>query len=421
VGKAYETVLADVEELSQKNRHTLRSCRSAYRLLQGAVIAGHVSPEEAKNVLPHIVRYETERPVYVNSLEPYFDGIASRRSAIDRTLGNRKPRRVEFGERNLLVVDDQITTNGWEQVLAVILRNQLICADTTRQCKEQLQKHRQRISCILLDLRLPKSEEEGLALLSELKSIDEALPVVIFSATDSVLYAKQSFEKGAWDYFPKEPDAQFYRSSLEYYCSFCEIMNRIIRYDSEYYQKFWTRIQELEVQNKSKAMEQYAGLRERQLFHLKKAFRFLVQDEVETFSLSFSRASHIEEAVLQTALAVEVYCTNLILEKRITQQRVRSQRAQTGELTMTIEETIEPGVTLGEKISLLQKQVGKVSLSEEWFRKAFALNKLRGAIVHSVQFQTRKGRTKAKPSKSLTLNDAKNALQDALDIVTGRT
>lgn len=420
--KVIDTLPDYIERISQENRHRLKSCRAAYRLLQGAVISGTVSVPDAKKLLPDIVKYEVDGKgnefVSGDFANEYFNDIQEKQEALKLILKESYGLGFKVNDRKVLVIDDQITTNGWKQVFTILFDEKLICAINEKQAIEQFRRNKDNILCVLLDLRLPKIEEEGLDLLVKLRELDESVPIIIFSATDSVIYAKQSFLKGAWDYFPKEPEPQFYRTSLQYYFAFRDIIIRVIEYDNKYRKKFWTRIQSIEKSVNNKTGEQYAPLRQRVLFHIQKAFKLIVREEIDKFSLSFAQVNQCEEVILQCALALESLCAIVMLEKRIFNQKLKRVRTENGDWKTILELSLEPGSYLGDKLKLLRNNRTKTNLDNEWFDKAQKLNDLRNMVTHSVNERMKGKKIRIRTAREVDSNIAVGTLENTINLVT---
>lgn len=69
------------------------------------------------------------------------------------------------------------------------------------------------IDLILLDVRLPGMS--GITVLRIIKNIDNAIPVIIISGSDSVDIVVQGFRYGAWDYFDKPFSIDALKASVE--------------------------------------------------------------------------------------------------------------------------------------------------------------------------------------------------------------
>lgn len=108
----------------------------------------------------------------------------------------------------ILVVDDdreiRLTVLDWysnhfaDEVI-------LLEAETCAQMLDVLQK--QAIDLILLDVNLP--DGNGIALLDEIKRLEEAPEVLMITANASIENAVEAMRRGAWDYVPKDLWSQY--------------------------------------------------------------------------------------------------------------------------------------------------------------------------------------------------------------------
>src|SRR5262245_51007557 len=102
-----------------------------------------------------------------------------------------------MNERILLIDDDE----SIRKVIGYMLEEKY-AAETAATAAEGLGKFRsQRPDLVLTDIKMPKMS--GIELLSELKSIDPSVPVIILTAFATVETAVEAMKLGAADYLTK--------------------------------------------------------------------------------------------------------------------------------------------------------------------------------------------------------------------------
>jgi len=98
-------------------------------------------------------------------------------------------------ERILLIDDDE----SIRKVIGYMLEEAGYPAETAATAAEGLQAFRsQRPDLVLTDIKMPR--KSGIELLSELKSIDPSVPVIILTAFGTVETAVEAMKRGAADY-----------------------------------------------------------------------------------------------------------------------------------------------------------------------------------------------------------------------------
>jgi len=101
-------------------------------------------------------------------------------------------------ERILLIDDDE----SIRKVIGYMLEEAGYPAETAATAAEGLQAFRsQRPDLVLTDIKMPR--KSGIELLSELKSIDPSVPVIILTAFGTVETAVEAMKRGAADYLTK--------------------------------------------------------------------------------------------------------------------------------------------------------------------------------------------------------------------------
>jgi DNA-binding NtrC family response regulator len=101
-------------------------------------------------------------------------------------------------ERILLIDDDE----SIRKVIGYLLEEAGYPAETAATAAEGLQAFRsQRPDLVLTDIKMPR--KSGIELLSELKSIDPSVPVIILTAFGTVETAVEAMKRGAADYLTK--------------------------------------------------------------------------------------------------------------------------------------------------------------------------------------------------------------------------
>lgn len=133
--------------------------------------------------------------------------------------------------------------------------------------------------------------------------------------------------------------------------------------------------------------------------------------------MSFAQVNQWEESIMQCALALEVFCTMTIIDKKIDKPRIKRTKTESGGYELSLESTLELGATLGDKLSLLNENNHKAMFQDDWFEKAFKLNELRKEVAHSVNAKIIGKKIKIKPSKKINADSATKILQDTLELV----
>jgi response regulator of citrate/malate metabolism len=149
----------------------------------------------------------------------------------------------EFPQYYCLFIDDDGEKSGWKMVMEKVLPDVHINYVEYSGEANSVIKDIDLFDFIILDLKLPVadgtiSEENGIKLLDQIKEQNPAIPVLVLTASDDVLWTRKSLTHGAIDYFPKTN--RDYRDIKEreyftgYYNRFRDIINKIVQGINEY-------------------------------------------------------------------------------------------------------------------------------------------------------------------------------------------
>lgn len=130
---------------------------------------------------------------------------------MDRSGDHGRGDQIMTNKKTILVVDDD---DAHRTMLKTLLSGWGCSVTAAGDGDEAVaQVHERPFDLILMDIRMAKVS--GLAALSEIKSFNPAIPVVIMTAYASVETAKEALKKGAYDYLTKPLDFDELRLVME--------------------------------------------------------------------------------------------------------------------------------------------------------------------------------------------------------------
>ncbi len=192
------------DQAASDDRHRLANRRSAARLLFGAFAAGDI-----------------DQPGYHKALVRLNGGIEINPSGMDvprhiermKRLAGKLPREERIpahgrrlsesvaDNRRVLVIDDEVIGAGWEAFFDALFPGKVDYACSVDEGQQRLAMNSGRLELVFLDLQLPNRPEEGMAALRLIKRLHPDLPVIVFSAVDTVRYAAECVRLGADHYW----------------------------------------------------------------------------------------------------------------------------------------------------------------------------------------------------------------------------
>lgn len=368
-------------EKAKVYRHQLKSCQAAFRLLEGAVLTGIVEAIAANKIVPDIVKYE-QNLLNKNGFAKEFFELAGKPLFKDEVNNKYKKLKEKFpriADKKILAIDDQYAETGWKQVFTLLFgKDSIIGQNSSKTALTYLQEHSVNILFILLDLRLPKTEEQGIELLKEINKYYPQIPVVVFSLSDSIIYARQVFKLGAWDFFPKEPLDSEHRNPIDYFITFYEIITSIWTYNKNYVEPFWEKIIDLEKDLEKYDNQQGSGLAQTTIRELKKAYKHFVFDEMNNFTASFLEMNQFDEVIYCCSKSFESYLK--LFTKSVGIDKEIQHKSKGGKPSF---EKGEKGIRgLGELINAMKNKNSILNLSNAWFNNAYEINDKRNRYIH---------------------------------------
>lgn len=369
--------------------HQLVSSRAAFRLLQGAVLTGAVDPEAANLIVPDLLKYET------NSLEKegfgkeFFTlaGKPNFKKTVSQKYKSFKSGLPKLAGKQILIIDDQFNVAGWNQILTLLFgKDTIVGRGARKSALEFLEQNGESVICILVDLRLPKTEEQGISLIAEICSIYPQIPVVVFSGSDSVVYAKQAFKAGAWNFFPKQPEESIknsqYRNPIDYFQSFYELIKAVVEYDKFFVDRFWTKIIAIENVLRKYDKQSGGGIAGTVTRELKKAYRHLIFERMNSFVPAFLSTSYYDEAIYCCSKAFECGLSLYSQEKGINEERIQDLQYGSKGLEITEKIIALRLKSLGDLVQNMKSKQKTLGLSEAWFVKADEIRRIRNRYIH---------------------------------------
>jgi len=398
-------------EQAKASRHQLQSCKAAFRLLEGAVLTGLVEAESANEIVPKIVKYE-EKLLNKNGFAKEFFELAAKplfKDAVNKKYKEIKERFPRIDGKKILVIDDRYTETGWKQVLNLLFGDNVIVGQNNKKSAlNYLGEKSDIVLMIMLDLRLPDKEEQGIELLKQINKDYPQIPVVIFSTTDSIIYARQVFKLGAWDYFPKEPADTESHNPVDYFLSFSEIIKNIWGYHKKYIEPLWEKIISLEKDLQKFNNQQGSGLAQLTTRELKKAYKHFVFEQMNIFTPSFLEMNVYDEVIYCCSKAFESYLRLGVELLGLDKERKFLNKNN----EPSIEEVEKVLRGLKEIIESFENNKTDIRLSENWFKNAYKINKLRNRYIHGYLIGSNYKSSKMKPAdKEVAQQFFENTLQ----------
>lgn len=402
-----------LEKISRDTVHKLKGKRAAFRLLQGALILGHVSlNDELKQSIIKLANEDgyTQTSNVNEFLELLNEGSAG-------IKGIREKYRIKSLDQKgggILVIDDEYAKAGWKDVLIAILPNMEIKGLESKNQINKYLKNKNDWTCIFVDLKFPNDENEGLSIIQSISKGYPYLPIIAFTATDSVDYAKKAFDNGAWYYFTKEPSEGEFRFAVDYYIKFHEIISTLISYYNEFTLPLWTKIKILEEGYSAHNNEFGAGHRKVLVESIKRAYKRLIGNKVGEHTIKFLEMDSQAESVQASANALEVRLDMLMNKHQIHIDKKLDMILKGNQPKIIETEVIEKLLSLGKKISSLENSK-KFTLKNNWFKKASFVIKLRNKVAHSsyLHFSSKK----YKIQNPVSEKEAKEVLINVLYLV----
>jgi CheY-like chemotaxis protein len=296
--------------------HSLKAWQAAFRLLEGAAIEGHI----AKAKICELVSAQISTIGLASDKKDFLDRLLEE---IEKNKSEKKGkpgiRRPETGAGRLILVDDQAFTNGWVNALNLITGTECLAFISIQEYQLHIKKDQaifEDVIGVLIDLKLPATEKTGLSLIRFMSNNFPFIPVVGFSASRSVPYIKQAFENGVWDYFVKDPDEEEFKNPVFYYHSFCILVNRLVKYNTQYTVRTWKPITILE--NKLCQVSYYdINLQKSITEKLKLAYKYLIIDQVNRFAPDFLQINKAEQITNLSGQALETFCNMYLFKKGV--------------------------------------------------------------------------------------------------------
>ena len=374
-------------EKARTYSHQLQSCRAAFRFLEGAVLTGLIDPRSANKIVPLMVKYEQNLNNRNNFANDFFE-LADK--PLFKESVNKKykyllqsfPKKIN---KRVLVIDDKYSETGWKQVFTLLFGNDMVIGqNNSKSALNYLQNNSNKILCILLDLKLPDTEDQGIALLKKINKDYPQIPIIIFSISDSIIYARQVFKLGAWDFFPKEPKDTVHRNPVDYFINFFEILKRIWDYDKNYVEPYWQKINDLENYLRKYNSQQGSGLSQLALRELKKAYKHFIFNEMSIFTPSFLEMNQYDEVIYCCSKAFESYLRLYAVETGLNKERrfiikINDDLVKLDEEERDILKTIRG---LKDLIKAIEINNNKFKLAHEWFVDANMIVKKRNRFMH---------------------------------------
>lgn len=314
------------QKIIERALHSLKAWKAAFRLLEGAAIECHVGKNKVIELVNDKINSDdliADKRIF---LEKLYEEVKDKR--IERT-GKKATGKLSLGTKELIIVDDEVITNGWAEILKLILGKECKIYRNTFDFQNEIKTNPQlfdNVIGVFVDLKLPVSEKTGLALMRFISKKYSHVPVIGFSGTKSVSFIKQAFESGIWDYFIKDPNEDEFKEPVLYYQNFCKLINRLLDYDSKYTCQYWKPITALE--NKLISRKYYdIKLQQSITDKLKIAYKYLIIDEVNRFAPDFLQINKAEQITNLAGQALETFCNVYLFEKgAITDERGLSLR-----------------------------------------------------------------------------------------------
>jgi response regulator of citrate/malate metabolism len=386
------------EAQGEKARHLLKNRKAAFRLLEGAVVLGHVKVEDAKSMAKKIAVMDG---VPITFADEFFKNFEKEHAAIDELRTKYNCKALDLGHTSIVVADDQSEASGWNELFRLIFnRNSIKGAQNFTDLKKAIEDKKNSAFCVLVDLKFPNNEYEGIEAIEYLSINYPQIPVVVFSATDSVNFAKIAFSSGAWDYFTKEPHEAEFKYAADYYLTFHKMMSNYLSYHQNYLKVYWERIKKISEAVTTTAESELLFTKVRH--HLVKSFRTLANSEGLLFYQGgINVEDSYEEVIFQAASAVDIFSGMLMNANKIKPKENASGQFE--------------NLSLFEAIFLLQKKWvvrERDKLSNADIKK---ISQWRNFVSHQMDFDN--SNSKFKLRKPATLSQAKEYLEICLKFI----
>lgn len=224
-----------LEAENHRYRHDFINCRSAVRVLLGAMQAGDVSSEKGQEILARLEQRENWATRKATDDSSFNVGVLQRYL---ETVPNQPPPRSAI--KKVLLIDDQHDMSGWGLVLQAIFEGLsaeccLVTAGNGEEGLEQVDGSADGFDVALVDIDLSRGggRLNGLEVLRELKQRQFDLPIIMLTAYDRAALTMTCLRFGAFDYFVKAREDPLDRNSLDYYRKLREIILQVPLWDSE--------------------------------------------------------------------------------------------------------------------------------------------------------------------------------------------
>lgn len=390
-------------EKARLYNHQLQSCRAAFRFLEGSVLTGIVESEAANKIVPDIIKFE-QKLFNKNQFANDFFELAGKplfKETINKKYKKLKQRLPRITNKRILVIDDKYAETGWKQVFSLLFgKDAVVGQNNSKTAIKYLGENSKNVLCILLDLRLPKTEEQGIELLKEINNYYPQIPVVIFSGSDSIIYARQVFKLGAWDYYPKEPVDTEHRNPIDYFITFFDIITNVWDYDKNYVVPFWKKIIDLEELLQQFENQQGAGLSQLTIRELKKAYKHFVYEKMNIFTPSFLEMNLYDEVIYCCAKSFESYVKLYAVSSGITKEErtVINYSSGKAETSKQKNDILKSTKGLKELIEIIKNNNGTLKISLDWFGAAENLVIQRNKYIHGSTTESSYKSGKIKPA-----------------------
>lgn len=285
--------------------HSLKSMKAAGRILVGAFKAGDISGAKVQSALERMGRQAENVRVYLEQSTPSPSLLrAASVKPVSTMLKEKKVR--------ILLVDDDYDSVGWNIVFDEIFGQENMLYARSRDEALALLAGPDSIGVVLLDLKLPVDPEQGISLLRDIKTRRLDLPVIIFTAEDTIRYQRKCFAEGCFAYFVKEFSEED-KNYLSYFKTLRDMIVDAVSLSQK--SEIWQSIVELEKLIPSLGPRKFAE----PMHFLRKAYFFLTVDPDSWLSrmlLSRNEITHYGEVVIQCALSVEWLVNNILRDHR---------------------------------------------------------------------------------------------------------
>ena len=400
--------------------HQLQSCRAAFRFLEGAVLTGIVEAEAANEIVPGMIMYEQNLLNKTEFAKDFFDlaGKPLFRETLNKKYKKLKQKFPLIKNKKILVVDDKYTETGWKQVLGLLFgKDVMVEQNNSKSAINYLYENSKNVLCILLDLKLPKSEEQGIELLKLINKDYPQIPVIIFSTSDSIIYARQVFKLGAWDYFPKEPGDTEHRNPVDYFITFFDLIINVWDYERNYVIPFWKKIIDLEELLRHFENQQGSGLSQLTIRELKKAYKHFVFEKMNNFTPSFLEMNLYDEVIYCCSKSFESYLKLYIVSSGITKEEktIINCYNSKAEASKQKKDVLKDSRGLKSLMDILKNNNDTLKISQSWFNISDDLIFMRNKFIHGSATESSYKSNKIKPANE---EAAKQFFEKTLELIS---